>query len=150
MKDEALLKYYEIHANSERKYIERFMKGEVTTEEYLGFCDRLDRSLEAVGKVFHDYESFASYMKTEYPLEAEIDIGHESEHWEIAKGHGLEKFGFGVLEGEEIHVAFLIDYMSENCRGWSKERILDYLRETHSNLNDASRSDKLISELFIA
>lgn len=150
MKDEALLKYYKTHTTLEKKCVERLMKGEITAEEYLDFCDRVDRGVHIIGRVFSGFDEFASYMEGKYPLTATSEIFHEKEHWEIAKRHGLEKFSFGVLEGEEIHSAFLLDYRGENCRGWSKESILNYLRETHSNLNDASYGDERISELFIA
>lgn len=39
--------------------------------------------------------------------------------------------------------------LTDACRGWAKEEIIDYLKETYCDLSDASESDRQVSEIFL-
>jgi hypothetical protein len=42
----------------------------------------------------------------------------------------------------------LIDHLSENCRGWSKKRLLEYMKATLEGVSEPSESDTKSLEIF--
>lgn len=130
------------------KYSRKLMDGDISVDEYLDVCIRLDRALMTLATTFDNIDDFRSYLEDNYPESMYRILGHESEHYNIAKKHGLKKLTFGIMEAGDAdgtHQAMLIEHIGENCRGWSRERILAYIKECLLEVREPSEPDMEIA-----
>jgi len=137
-----------LHRKLLGRYTQKLIKDKISVNQYLDFRERLDKSRTIFARTFNDVNDFAIYYVTNYP-NAEIppqkQIEHEVEHYNIGIRHGLKKMTFGLFEINDkngTHQPIIIDHLGENCRGWTKERILAYIKESYQGVSEPSDGDR--------
>ena len=136
-----------IHGRLIGKYTKELIEGGISVEQYLDFHERIDRSIMLFARTFDDVNDYEAYLKTNcpdaYPVTAEETVDHEVEHYNIGVKHGLKRMTFGLFEfgNKGGHQGVLIDHSSENCRGWDKEKLLGYIKDTYEWVSNPSKED---------
>ncbi len=137
-----------LHGTLLGKYTEKLIVGDISVDQYLDFSERIDRSLMLFAKTFDDVNSFGEYFCRNYPnskIPPQKQVDHEVEHYNIGIKHGLEVMTFGLFEIDDkgrAHQPLLINHLSTNCRGWDRERLLSYLKDSYGGVRKPSKSDR--------
>lgn len=150
MNSREVAEFYHKLIDLQMKYVGRLADGEISVDRFLSFCRKLDRAVENSCQTFSTFEGFEAYMRDRYPQIAEKHISHEREHRKCAVRHGLTRYTFGVVEAETENIpvffTFHSSYLGENCVGWPRENILEYLRETLLRIRKPSYGDRKIAQ----
>jgi len=112
--------------------LEDFVVGKIDKDEYLKRLEKLMKKSAREIKIVSEEEIPPSIKE------------HEMQHAEIIKKYGLD-FNFCVLPGN----IYAVTYSTDKMKGWSKEKILDFLWELHTAPKSYSEYDHLVYYLLV-
>jgi len=137
----------ELHGRLLGKYTQKLIDGNISVNQYLDFHKKIEGSLMLFATTFDDVNKFEEYFCENYPnadIPPQKQVEHEIEHYNIGIKHGLKEMTFGLLEAndkERTHQPVLIYHLSKNCRGWDKEKLLSYIKDSYEGVSEPSESD---------
>jgi hypothetical protein len=131
------------------KIIEELKKGKMDEIIFLKKIDEIGKKLIKLASFTNkSFEEFKSFMRTNFPDPSiEERIQHEKEHAKVIERYGFD-FVYCIIAKKPIilpkpsiylieqqpktvcHVReFVVDFLFPKAQGWSREEILNYLKE---------------------
>lgn len=111
--------------------LEKLLRDEVATNDYLNAYGNLQKKAEQNAIIFDFYEQFEEFCYALYnPNWAKQTIEHERKHALDIEQHGLSvRYGL-IIFNKVYDMPFVLDNLPNIAVSWSKEKLIQYLKET--------------------